>query len=146
MFFEAVNYTCLDKLYLSFKFCRKLIGCFLVLKTPETFAYTIRSCVFNIPMGSFSANPLPCFWIYQKVGHHIGRHSVKDNPYQAWIETYTDEAYDEVVDRMIAMTEKAAAIASDETRLKMAEVFFDSARLEWMFWDAAYRMEEWPKW
>ena len=33
---------------------------------------------------------LPCFWIYWDVGNHIAKESVADNPYQAWIDTYSD--------------------------------------------------------
>ncbi|MGL5157956.1 MAG: TenA family protein, partial [Acinetobacter junii] len=31
---------------------------------------------------------LPCFWIYAEVGQDIVQHSVPNNPYQAWIDTY----------------------------------------------------------
>jgi len=113
---------------------------------PSCFSYThfLLSVTAAEPFETGVAALLPCFWIYQKVGHHIAGFAAADNPYQLWIETYSDDAYDEVVDRMVSMTEDAAVAASGSARSRMAQAFFDSARLEWMFWDAAYRLEKWP--
>jgi len=36
-----------------------------------------------------------------------------------------------------------ASGATEEGRKRMAEAFVLSSRLEWMFWDSAYRMEQW---
>jgi len=74
----------------------------------------------------------------------IAETAVKENPYQLWIDTYSDDEYDKVVERMISITDKVAEASSSAVQSRMREVFFDSTRLEWMFWDAAYRLEEWP--
>lgn len=86
---------------------------------------------------------LPCFWIYRQVGHFIAKTSVADNPYQLWIDTYTDIEYDKVVDRVIDMTNAVADKASDSIKAKMATVFVYSTRLEYNFWDAAYHLDTW---
>ena len=36
---------------------------------------------------------LPCFWIYWEVGKHLLTIARPHNPYQAWIDTYADEAF-----------------------------------------------------
>lgn len=115
-------------------------------RQPSCFSYThfLLSITSLEPFETGIAALLPCFWIYQEVGHHIEQTSVEGNPYQLWIETYSDDAYDKVVDRMISITESVASAASSATRSRMSEAFFDSTRLEWMFWDAAYRLEKWP--
>lgn len=113
---------------------------------PTCFAYTsfLLSVTSLQPFEVGIAALLPCFWIYQRAGHHIAQTAVKDNPYQMWIDTYSDEAYDKVVDRVVAITDSVAEKASDSVKSDMSEAFLDSTRLEWMFWDAAYRLETWP--
>jgi thiaminase/transcriptional activator TenA len=87
---------------------------------------------------------LPCFWIYREVGHAIHRQARPDNPYQRWIDTYAGEEFAASVDRAIAATEAAGALASETARNRMVDAFITSSRLEWMFWDSAYRREAWP--
>ncbi len=37
-----------------------------------------------------------------------------------------------------------AAAATEDQRARMLDAFKRSTRYEWMFWDAAYRLESWP--
>ncbi len=85
---------------------------------------------------------LPCFWLYREVGLHIFQNSKKNNPYQAWIETYSGEIFQKEVEDMLDLTERAAAVSSEKTLAKMRENFQYSANLEFRFWDAAYRLEK----
>lgn len=92
-----------------------------------------------------AAAVLPCFWIYQKVGEHIHRlgSATSGNPYKAWIETYADEAFAESTRRAIEICDSLAENASPATREKMTRIFRKCARLEWMFWDSAWNLENW---
>ena len=87
---------------------------------------------------------LPCFWVYQDVGTAIDRTAAADNRFRAWIDTYADAAFGDAVRRVIALTNRAAAAASAATHREMTKAFLASTRYEWMFWDAAYRLETWP--
>lgn len=87
---------------------------------------------------------LPCFWIYREVGVHIAAHATPHNPYQPWIDTYSDAAFDASVARAIELTDEAAARESETVRDAMEQAFVQSTRCEWAFWDAAYRLESWP--
>ncbi|TVQ37867.1 MAG: thiaminase II, partial [Wenzhouxiangella sp.] len=87
---------------------------------------------------------LPCFWIYREVGLHIHARAAGDNPFRDWIDTYAGEDFSRSVDRAIEITDQAAERATDATRARMRQVFERSTRLEWMFWDSAYRLEQWP--
>ncbi|GEM_PF-2110818 len=66
------------------------------------------------------------------------------NPYQPWIETYSDAAFEASVARAIALTDEAAGRESETVRAEMERAFVQSTRCEWAFWDAAYRLESWP--
>lgn len=85
---------------------------------------------------------LPCFWIYQKVGEHILAHQNKiGNPYQDWINTYGGEAFGLVVEKAICICDEAALNCTTAQQLKMTEAFVTACRLEWAFWDSAWRLE-----
>jgi len=43
-----------------------------------------------------------------------------------------------------AAVDLVAAKSSDETRAAMHAAYAHAARLEWMFWDSAYRLGGWP--
>lgn len=88
---------------------------------------------------------LPCFWVYREVGDCLlARPSAPGNPYQAWINTYGGEEYALAVRRCIDICDHAAQKASPDTRAAMTEVYVMGTKMEWMFWDGAYRMEDWP--
>jgi len=87
---------------------------------------------------------LPCFWIYAEVGRDIHGRAAVGNPYQAWIDTYAGEEFHDAVRAVIAAADAAAEGASTGLVARMHEAFATAARLEWMFWDSAYRLERWP--
>jgi len=87
---------------------------------------------------------LPCFWIYQKVGEHILAHQNKtDNPYQSWINTYGGDAFGLVVKKAINICDEAALNCTPAQQSKMTDAFMTACKLEWAFWDSAWRLETW---
>ena len=116
-----------------------------VEQAPGCFAYT-NYLVATASHRSFEeavAALLPCFWIYREVGMHILGQSVLENPYRLWVDTYAGEEFAAAVRRAIDITDDVAEEATQEARQRMTEAFVLSSRLEWMFWDSAYRMEAW---
>ncbi len=97
------------------------------------------------PLEVAVATVLPCFWIYQAVGDFIlagGRQA--NNPYQNWIDTYGGEEYGRAVRRAVEIADELAAAATPGTRAEMTEAFLLCSKMEWMFWDGAWRLEAWP--
>lgn len=86
---------------------------------------------------------LPCFWIYAEVGQDIVQHSVPNNPYQAWIDTYAGEEFHTAVRNVIATVNKVAARCDADTLEKMHAAYRMGAKLEWLFWDSAYDQRQW---
>lgn len=87
---------------------------------------------------------LPCFWIYQEVGQHILRTQPPgENPYQLWIATYAGAEFGALVQQAIAICDRAAVATTPALRQAMTEAFVTAARLEWQFWDGAYRQWRW---
>ncbi len=114
-------------------------------QAPACFAYTnfLLATVATRSYEEGMAALLPCFWIYREVGHDIYRRAAPNNPYQKWIDTYAGQEFDEVVKQAIALTDNLAEQVSATQQQRMRDAFIYSSRLEWMFWDSAYRLEQW---
>lgn len=115
------------------------------VQSPSCFAYT-NFMIATATHASYEvgvAALLPCFWIYGEVGRHIHGSASAGNPYQRWIDTYAGDEFGRVVESAIEITDEAASGASAAGREAMGRAFVTSSRLEWMFWDSAYRMEQW---
>lgn len=121
------------------------IGKPLTRQSPACFAYTnfMLATVAHRSYEEGMAALLPCFWIYREVGLHIHARATTNNPYQAWIDTYAGEDFSRSVDKAIDITEEIASAAATTSKARMEEAFILSSRLEWMFWDSAYRLESW---
>lgn len=112
---------------------------------PSTESYTnflLRVAAFG-SREELAAALLPCFWIYLELARDLKAVSVANNPYAGWIETYSSESYVETVHCMQELTNKLAQGIVVEMREKMLETFQMAARMEWYFWEAAYKQERW---
>ncbi|MCC9135544.1 thiaminase II [Pontibacter silvestris] len=88
---------------------------------------------------------LPCFWIYKEVGDFIYQQQQKENnPYQEWIDTYAGEEFAGIVERAIKICDEVAESCTPAQQQTMTDAFVMATKLEWMFWDSAYRQEQWP--
>lgn len=124
--------------------------------TPEYFAsvplspsaehYTsfLMATAWGAPWPVAMAALLPCFWIYAEVGRDALARSAPNNPWQAWVDTYAGEEFHEGVTRMRETIDRIAEASTPAMREQMHAAYTQAARLEWMFWDAAYRLESWP--
>ena len=110
---------------------------------PDCLAYTsfLLATAHQQPWEVLVAALLPCFWIYWDVASAIARGAAPNNRYQAWIDTYADEAFGEAVARVTGIADQAATPAC---RASMLAAFARSAQYEWLFWDGAYRERGWP--
>jgi thiaminase/transcriptional activator TenA len=116
-------------------------------KGPITEAYSRHLQVVG-RSGSLSeivAAVLPCYWIYGEVGKTLYKNRPKHPKiYREWIETYASEEYWKPVREQIRLIDHLGANAKGEERKLMRTHFFLSSRYEFLFWDQAYRLEEWP--
>lgn len=113
---------------------------------PVNVAYTnhLLATVTRKPFGLGLAAMLPCYWIYWEVGKELKRRGSKDRDYQKWIDQYADPAYGKSVDAVLAIMDAEAATLPAAGKNGARELFVRSARYEWMFWDMAWREEQWP--
>ncbi|WP_442590911.1 thiaminase II [Pedobacter sp. AW31-3R] len=87
---------------------------------------------------------LPCFWIYKKVGDFIlETQDPHHHPYQNWIDTYAGEEFGLLVEKAIALCDKVALECTPQQQERMTEAFITASRLEFAFWDSAWKLEKW---
>eukprot|EP00894_Picocystis_sp_ML_P003023 jgi/Pico_ML_1/53540/g4072.t1 len=115
--------------------------------SPACMMYTsyLLAQLVKEPIEVALAAVLPCFWVYKEVGDHIVHLAqVENNPYQAWIDTYRDDEYTTAVLKAIEITDRYASATTERMRERMTQAFLYSTKMEWIFWDTAYRKENWP--
>lgn len=123
---------------------------------PNTLLYTsyMLRVVSTRPYAEGLAVLLPCFWVYMHIGNcmlklreELDSKSTKVGrpaQFDAWIDMYSGEEFETEVKDYIAIVDKAAAVANDETMKKMKEHFTMCCKLEYMFWTQAQTLMTWP--
>ena len=114
--------------------------------SPTTLSYTsyLLSSAYG---GSFIeglAAVLPCYWIYAKVGAALLEQGSPDPRYQRWIDTYASPDFATTVAEVLTYADSLADDLGPAERRRARQCFAITSRYEWMFWDAAWRLERWP--
>ena len=116
-------------------------------KGPITEAYTrhLQAVARGGSLGEIVAAVLPCYWIYGEVGRRLYKNRPRHPKiYREWIETYASEEYWKPVREQIRLMDQLGANAKGEEKKLMRSYFLLSSRYEFLFWDQAYRLEQWP--
>lgn len=113
--------------------------------TCELYISYLSRMINTKPVEEGLAAVLPCFTIYKQIGDYIlnNQTNQKSNPYQNWINTYGGEEFENSVTKAIEITNKYATQTSPKLRSRMNLAFEKASKLEWMFWDSAYKQERW---
>lgn len=113
---------------------------------PTTRAYT-DFLVRTAAMGTFGdivAALLPCMWGFNETGRRLAAAGKPDDDrYADWIDMYAGEEFTELTQWCKDLMDAVAADATPTEQDRYRELFVTSARYEYRFWDAAWRLEEW---
>ena len=113
------------------------------------------------PLAVALASFLPCFWVYLWTGKRLLRERAaadarararanRPEPFDRWIDMYAGVDFERSVVAMLRIVEAVAGEAAhgggDDARAqrRAAHAFRRGCELEFMFWDSAWRMEDWP--
>ena len=86
---------------------------------------------------------LECPWAYWELGKVLNRRGSPDPIYQKWIEGYLTEGFEEANERLHAIWERVASDLGPIALESAASHARTAIRFDWMFWDAAWRREQW---
>ena len=87
---------------------------------------------------------LPCYWIYWEVGKFLVERGSPNPRYGKWIDTYAGEEFGDLVEAVLDLTDSVCADLNPAQKDRVRDAFVTTSRYEWMFWDAAWRLEKWP--
>lgn len=93
-------------------------------------------------LGPTAAALLPCPWSYHELKDAIGQ---SEHPlYGQWTAFYVAGFLQDSVDAWRGFVDAAARRAGAPELEAMREAFLTSSRYEYLFWEMAYRREQWP--
>ena len=78
------------------------------------------------------------------MGKRLNRKPPKVPVYREWVATYASDVYGRLVKQQLRLVDELGAMASRDEKARMAAHSHQSSRYEYLFWDAAYRLESWP--
>jgi thiaminase (transcriptional activator TenA) len=90
---------------------------------------------------------LPCSWSYIEIARKLKGEVVVHPVYSDWVSFYLSDEEDRLVMNMRQTFDDMAreeGPLSEVRRRGLAEIFAMSSRLELMFWEMAYTLEQWP--
>jgi thiaminase/transcriptional activator TenA len=114
--------------------------------SPTTLAYT-SFLLKSATLGDYPevlGAVLPCYWIYWEVGKTLLERGSPNPMYQKWIDTYGGEEFGTLVEAVLDLTDRVCEELTSSQKARVREAFVTTSRYEWMFWDAAWRLEGWP--
>jgi thiaminase (transcriptional activator TenA) len=114
--------------------------------SPTTQAYTsyLLATAYGGSFADGLAAVLPCYWIYAEVGAALVARGSSDPRYQLWIDSYGGDEFAATVAQVLELTDRTGPTLTAAAEITARAHFAATARYEWMFFDAAYRREEWP--
>jgi thiaminase/transcriptional activator TenA len=115
---------------------------------PTTLAYTnhLRLVAETSALPAIVAAILPCAHGYWEIATALGsRPTVPRVPaYENWIKAYTADEYAAAARWLAELLDRLAGDPAPAAEAALREVFVTSARYEYLFFDMAQRMEDWP--
>ena len=118
------------------------------LPVPTTVAYTsyLLRVASQGSFGELAASLLPCQWGYWEIGEHIDRQGPPAHAplYAEWVGMYSSNEFRDLATHLRALTDRIGSSASQNEQAAMENAYLTSLRLEYQFWDMAWRLEQWP--
>lgn len=116
--------------------------------TAHHYAQHMLTAAYTGSLGDIVAAVLPCHWTYvdlaQLVADEIQIHQTPTHAFYDWITFYASDLMQSGLRELTNLLDRLAAVASASDKQRMKEIFLHGCRLEFRFFDMAYRQERWP--
>ncbi|GAK07714.1 thiaminase II [Geomicrobium sp. JCM 19038] len=89
---------------------------------------------------------LPCAWSYYEIGTALAKTpgSTEHEFYGEWVQMYSSEQFGEIATHLINLLDELAQYKSEKELDKLEQIFLNTSRYEYLFWDMSYKQEGWP--
>lgn len=115
---------------------------------PGTRAYTqhLLSAAYAGDLTDITTAILPCMWDYSDIGQALaGQGAPSPQPlYEEWIQMYASPEFGALASWLRGVLDQLGGDQTPTRQARLSQLFADSCRYEYLFWDMAYRRETWP--
>ncbi|WP_289141354.1 thiaminase II [uncultured Brevibacillus sp.] len=89
---------------------------------------------------------LPCTWSYWEIGKHLAKveGALEHELYGEWVRMYSSDEFGQLAIWLIDIMNELAEGKNEQELARLEEHFLYTTKMEYMFWDMAYRKEMWP--
>lgn len=89
---------------------------------------------------------LPCMWGYWEIGKQLAQveGALDHELYGEWVRTYSSDEFGELAIWLIGVLNQLAEGKNEQELARLEEHFLTTSKMEYLFWDMAYRKEMWP--
>lgn len=115
---------------------------------PTTLAYThyMLHVGQNGSLAELVASLLPCMWSYAEIGQELNKKpgAAEHEFYGEWIQMYASEEFGELTAWTIDLLNELAKGKPEHELDQLEDIFLNTTRFEYMFWDMCYHQQMWP--
>jgi thiaminase/transcriptional activator TenA len=115
---------------------------------PTTHAYTrhLLTVAYEEGFTSITTSMVPCQWGYAEIGLRLAERGrpVHHPLYCRWVDMYASEEFQSLAAWLRQLVDEAAQGLGPAELARAEQAFLTSARYEYLFWDMAWKLEEWP--
>lgn len=115
--------------------------------SPITLAYNhyMLSVAQNGTLAELVSALLPCMWSYWEIGKDLSKveGAIDHEFYGEWIKMYSSDEFGQLSIWLIGLMNEIAEGKSEAEKEKLIEIFLNTSRFEYMFWDMAYNEQMW---
>ncbi|MFZ1998533.1 MAG: thiaminase II [Terriglobales bacterium] len=88
---------------------------------------------------------LPCMWAFSEIGQRLAAQPApSDMRYAKWVAMYSSREFAELAHWCRDLLDNLAAGLPERELRKLETAFLASSRYEWLFWEMAWKMKQWP--
>lgn len=91
-------------------------------------------------LADLSVSLLSCMWSYLEIGKKLSEipGSTQHEFYGEWIRGYSSKEYEECTKWLIDLVDNLAENMAEKEQQKLVEIFINTSKYEYMFWDMSY--------
>ena len=115
--------------------------------SPTTRGYTdfLLRVATSADFSELAAALLPCMWAFSEIGQRLAQQPPPSNQrYAKWIAMYGSREFAELAEWCRGLLDRLAVGLPERDLRKLEAAFLTSSRYEWLFWEMAWNMEQWP--
>jgi thiaminase/transcriptional activator TenA len=116
--------------------------------SPTTLAYThyMLHVSQNGTLAELVSSLLPCMWSYWEIGKALNEREGADEHefYGEWIKMYASDDFGKLALWCIDLLDELAEGKSESELDTLEEIFLNTTRFEYMFWEMSYNEAMWP--